>query len=172
VALAFGRPGLPGTIAGAIVLVVGVLVVMPQWRAAVERGAPMVRLYAPSTRSERALWIAKSVLAGISEEISWRGVQVTLLGILFGNAAAAIAVSVITFTVAHAVQDRRSLPIVACFALAFHLLVVLSGSLIVPMVVHAAYDAAAGLAYSRFVREAKARRRAPVAPPGVSPEQV
>lgn len=168
IALSFAQPRAEGILAGAIVLVLGILLVLPRWRAAVERGAPMVRLYAPSTGVERALWTAKAVLAGISEEISWRGVQVTLLGSLFGSAAPAILVCVVGFTVAHAVQDSKSLPIVAGFAIAFHLLVALSGSLIVPIAVHALYDIAAGLAYGRYVRVSKARAaRASAAAPGL-----
>src|SRR6185295_13585120 len=101
-----------------------------------------------------AMWVAKSVVAGISEEVSWRGVQVSLLAHLLGSVPLAIVVCVAMFTLAHAVQETRSLLLVACFAAAFHLLVWLSGSLLVPIVVHAVYDAVAGLTAGRWVRAA------------------
>jgi uncharacterized protein len=170
VGLAFGRPTTPGIVAGAIVLVVGVFAVMPRWRKAVERDDPLARLYAPTTTFEGALWALKAVLAGIGEEISWRGVQPALLGLAFGNSALALVLSVIGFTVGHAYQGRKSLPIIACFAVAFHALVVISGSLLVPIAVHAAYDAVAGLAYGRLVRDAKARHRRAIASASIAPE--
>jgi hypothetical protein len=51
------------------------------------------------------------------------------------------------------VQGWKSSAIIVFFALGFHALVWLSGSLYVAMVVHTAYDITAGLTYGRLGRK-------------------
>ena len=59
--------------------IVAVVLMRPRWRRAVERRARIVHLFMPENATERAWWIAVSVLAGVSEEITWRGVQTALI---------------------------------------------------------------------------------------------
>jgi membrane protease YdiL (CAAX protease family) len=122
----------------------------PLWRRAVRARKRTTYLFMPRTRKERAWWIAVACAAGVSEEISWRGVQWVLLTRLTGNAWIAAALCVVMFAVAHAVQGGRSVSIILAFAAAFHGLVALSGSLYVAMGAHALYDVLAGLGYSRL----------------------
>ena len=150
----------PGTIpswqsilAGAGMLALGIGLMRPRWRRAVERRVRVVHLFMPANITERLWWIAVAVLAGISEEITWRGVQTALLRKLTGSVLLAIALSATSFAVAHIIQGWKSVIVVAMFALSFHFLVWLSGSLYVAMAVHMAYDVTAGISYGRLGRQ-------------------
>jgi membrane protease YdiL (CAAX protease family) len=94
-----------------------------------------------------------SLIAGIGEEITWRGVQMALVVALTGNYWLAIALCAISFALAHAGQGWQSAAIIVVFGLGFHLLVWLAGSLYVAMAVHLAYDLTAGISYGRLGKE-------------------
>jgi membrane protease YdiL (CAAX protease family) len=142
-----------GFAAGVVMYVAAVLVMRPRWRKAVARGARVVHLFVADTRQERAWWLAVSVLAGFGEEVTWRGVQTGLLVPLVGDYWIAAALSGISFALAHAVQGWKSVCGIFVFALCFQLVVVASGSLLVAMLVHVAYDLTAGFTYGRLARE-------------------
>ena len=93
------------------------------------------------------------MLAGVSEEITWRGVQTALLINLTGHLWIAAIVCSISFGLGHSNQGWKSAVIIVCFALGFHALVWLSGSLYVAMAVHVAYDITAGITYGRLGKE-------------------
>jgi hypothetical protein len=112
-----------------------------------------VRFFMPSDRRERAMWLGLSALAAVGEEISWRGVQMTLLLRATGAPLGAAGVCAATFGASHIVQGWQSAAIIAVFALAFHGIVWLSGSLYVAMAVHFLYDMTAGLTYGKLGRE-------------------
>jgi membrane protease YdiL (CAAX protease family) len=107
----------------------------------------------PANSRERAWWMAVSIVAGVGEEISWRGAQAALVGILTGDFWIAAILCSISFGLTHAVQGWKSIAIIAVFALGFHTLVWLGGSLYVAMAVHVAYDVTAGISYGRLGRE-------------------
>jgi len=138
---------------GALVLAAMIAYMRPRWRRAVERRARVVHLYMPANGTERAWWIAVSVLAGLGEEITWRGVQGALLNNLTGRFWLAAIICAISFAVGHMIQGWRSVIVIIGFALCFHALVWLAGSLYVAMGVHIAYDVAAGISYGRLGRE-------------------
>ncbi len=139
--------------AGALMLIATVALMRPRWRAAVERRERVVYLFMPENTSERIWWMAVAVLAGISEEITWRGVQAGLAANLTQNLLAAFLICSISFAVGHAVQGWKSVAVILVFALGFHFLVWLSGSLYVAMAVHVAYDMIAGISYGRLGKE-------------------
>ena len=139
--------------AGMLMLIVAVILMRPRWRAAVQRRARTVYLYMPANATERAWWIAVAVLAGLSEEVTWRGVQAGLLGNLTGSFWLAALLASISFGAGHTIQGWKSAAIIVIFALGFHTLVWLSGSLYVAMAVHIAYDIAAGISYGRLGKE-------------------
>ena len=58
--------------------------------------------------------------------------------------------SAIAFGAAHAMQGFKSSAVIVLFALAFQLLVWTSGTLLLAMLVHAAYDVTAGFTYARL----------------------
>lgn len=142
-----------GVFAGAVMLAVLIAVMRRRWRRNVERGLPIVRMFMPRDRAERAQWITLSALAGVGEEITWRGVQFVLLWRLVGDPILSAVMCATLFGVVHAVQGWRSIPIFIMIAGACHVVVWLSGSLYVVMVVHVVYDLTAGLAYGRHGRE-------------------
>jgi len=138
---------------GAAFLGVALLLVRPHWRRSIEEDKPTWRLFAPTNRRERRMWIALSLSAGIGEELVWRGVLPALIALLTGSFAIGIALSVASFALAHAIQGLRSVLAIAGIAATFHVLVFVSGSLYTAMVVHFAYDVIAGFTYARFARE-------------------
>jgi membrane protease YdiL (CAAX protease family) len=140
-------------LASVIVLIAMVGFMRPRWRAAVERRGRVIYLYMPTNAAERFWWITVAVLAGVCEEITWRGVQTGLLINLTRSVWVAIIASAISFAVAHAVQGWKSVAVVALFALAFQLLVWLAGSLYVAMAAHVIYDIIAGISYGRMGKE-------------------
>jgi membrane protease YdiL (CAAX protease family) len=133
--------------------VTAVLVMRPRWRKAVLEKKPIVRLFMPTNAKERGWWLTVSLLAGISEEITWRGMQTSLLQTLTGSLVLAIVLCAVQFGLGHAVQGWTSAAVVTGFALGFQGLVLLSGSLLPAMVVHVVYDVTAGLQYGKLGRE-------------------
>jgi len=146
-------PSLESIGAGVIVLALMILYMRPRWRRAVEKRTHILRMFTPRDARERAQWIAVSTLAGISEEITWRGVQFALLQRLLHNALLAAAICALSFALGHILQGWRSAIVVFVFASGFQLLAWLAGSLYVAMAVHLTYDIVAGLAYGKLERE-------------------
>ena len=107
----------------------------------------------PDTAQERAWWVLVSTLAGIGEEITWRGVQTALLAYLTGSFVAGAMLSATSFGVAHYMQGWKSAAIIAVFALGLQGVVWISGSLYIAMLVHVLYDITAGLTYGKLGRE-------------------
>jgi membrane protease YdiL (CAAX protease family) len=148
-----------------VVLLAGLVAVMrPRWRLAVERRARVVYYFMPDTRLEQAWWIGVSILAGVSEEITWRGVQTGLLAAATQNYPLAAVITAVSFGLAHIVQGARSAAMIGLISLAFQTIVALSGSLYVAMAVHVAYDIVAGLSYGRLGRTLGYEPPAPVGP--------
>jgi membrane protease YdiL (CAAX protease family) len=155
--LALLSPGVPrlgpGLLAGVAMYAAAVLFMRPRWRRAVLRRARVVHLFMPENATERAWWLVVSVLAGVGEEITWRGVQTALLVPVTGSYGLAAVLSAVSFGVAHATQGWRSSAVIVGFGLGFQAVVAVSGSLYIAMAVHVAYDITAGLAYGKLGRE-------------------
>jgi membrane protease YdiL (CAAX protease family) len=144
----------PSALAAGVAMYAATVAFMrPRWRGAVERRARVVHLYMPANAVERVWWIAVSALAGVGEEITWRGVQAALVAVLTGSFWIAALVCSISFALTHMVQGGKSVAIIVLFALGFHALVWLGESLYVAMAVHVAYDITAGISYGRLGRE-------------------
>ncbi len=146
-------PSATAWFAGLVFLATALVLVRPHWRRSVEEHKPTWRLFAPTTRRERRMWVGLSLSAGIGEELVWRGVLPALVAAVTGSLALGIVLSVISFALAHAIQGIRSVLAIAGIAAAFHALVFISGSLYVAMVVHFVYDVIAGFTYARFAKE-------------------
>ncbi len=142
-----------GLAAGAAMYLAAVALMRPRWRKAVLERKRIVYLFMPETPAERAWWIAVAFLAGVGEEITWRGVQTALLVPVTGSYAAAVSLSAFSFAFGHVMQGWRSVAVILLFALGFAGIVAISGSLYVAMMVHVAYDVTAGLTYGRLGRE-------------------
>ncbi|MCC7196015.1 MAG: CPBP family intramembrane metalloprotease [Gemmatimonadaceae bacterium] len=126
-----------------------------------ERRSVVYRV-APQGPRDLAMFTVLALMAGVAEEAAYRGVAVWILAPVFGNALPAILLSAAAFAVAHAVQGGRAIAIVFAIALLFHALVQITGTLVIAMAVHAAYDIVAGVAAGRRARTLLARDAAPV----------
>ena len=111
----------------------------------VARRDPRLWMLTPRGVAEHGLWAAVSLAAGIGEEISYRGVLVVLLWRATGSFLAAAAIASVVFALAHVAQGWAVVGIVVVYALGFHALVWLSGSLYLAMLVHFAHDLWVGL---------------------------
>lgn len=143
---------LPGLVTLALFALM-VTATRPIKRNAVRRREPRVYFAMPGNAVEMVLWIAVSVMAGVAEEAAYRGVFSDLATRLTGSTAAAWTLAVLAFTVAHANQGLKSMGVIALFALAAHGLVLLSGTLLFAVVLHAAYDVSAAFDYVRLGRQ-------------------
>ena len=132
---------------------IAVVTARPRWRKAVRSGKRIVQLFMPETATERNWWLVVSVLAGVSEEITWRGVQASLVSHLVGSPWLGVVLCAVMFGAAHLTQGWKSAGIIGVFSLGFQLLVWVSGSLYLAMIVHTAYDITAGLTYRKLGRE-------------------
>lgn len=134
-------------------------------------------LYSMAPRNGRELGIFALVaaMAGIAEETAYRGVAIWILTPVVGHMIPAMLLSAAAFAVAHAVQGGRAMALVFVTAAVFHALVYLSGTLVIAMVVHAAYDIVAGRAAGVRARQVLADQLTPertVSPePPTAPER-
>jgi membrane protease YdiL (CAAX protease family) len=96
----------------------------------------------PNTRKERRLFAVLSVTAGICEEILFRGFLLFYLQEVFPGfgVVGAVAVSSMVFGLCHLYQGVRGILGTGAFGAGMAILYVASGSLIVPIVLHALLD--------------------------------
>ncbi len=106
----------------------------------------------PQNGNELARFYGLSITAGIVEEILWRGFLIWYLGQFMPLWAAAL-LSVVGFGLAHAYQGVANLPQVTAVGGAFTGLYLLTGSIWLPIILHAAVDILQGrLAYNVIYR--------------------
>lgn len=150
----FTRPKNLWSFGVAAAILIGLIAVMlPRWRKAVEKRERRVYLFMSGEGKDKVLWVVISLLAGIGEEITYRGVMFVLLWRLTGSALAAALIAAAIFGISHYVQGWKSAVLIGGFALVFHGLYWISGSLLAPMIVHFIYDVTAGFMYNKFGRE-------------------
>jgi membrane protease YdiL (CAAX protease family) len=96
----------------------------------------------PVSTAERWLFAVVAVGAGISEELAFRGFLLFYFAIFLPGLGRSVAVlaSSAAFGLGHLYQGIRGVVLTAVVGLFLAMLYVLSGSLVVPMVVHAALD--------------------------------
>ena len=95
----------------------------------------------PATPRERRWWMVVAVTAGICEEVLFRGFLLYYLRSGWGLAlAAAIVVSSLIFGMQHLYQGAKGVVATTLGGAMFALLFVISGSLLLPILLHAAMD--------------------------------
>jgi uncharacterized protein len=100
----------------------------------------------PRTARERRLMPLVALTAGVGEELVFRGLFVAAgLGLLGLSPAVAVLAAAVAFGWAHLYQGRRGVALTAFSAVYLGLLYLLSGSLLMPVLVHASTDAVAFL---------------------------
>jgi membrane protease YdiL (CAAX protease family) len=140
-------------LAATALLALGLVTMAPVWRRGVERRERKLHLFMPRTRAERILWVAVAIAAGVSEEVTYRGVMFALVAGITGSAAAGAVIASLIFGVSHIVQGWKSAAIITVIALLLHGLVAFSGTLLLAIAIHSIYDVVAGLAYGRIGEE-------------------
>ncbi len=118
--------------------------------------APML----PTTPRGRRGWAALSATAGVTEEVTYRGLVVLTLAVLLPTAdpRLVVVVAAVLFGVAHAYQGRLGMLATGLVGAAFTGLYLGTGSLLLPMVLHVLVDLRA------LLLTPGAARRAPAAP--------
>ena len=92
------------------------------------------------------------ITAGIAEEMLWRGFLIPYLSAYLGLTLAALA-GIVGFGIAHAYQGRAAIPRIMLVGAVLTGLYLLSGSIWLPMLLHALIDVFQGkLAYGVLVR--------------------
>lgn len=112
------------------------------------------RLYdlLPHGRREMPLYLALCAIAAVGEEVTYRAAALELLERLTGNSVAAAVIAAVAFALGHAIQGWRSVGAIFLFALGFHAIVFIAGSIWFAVAVHFAYDAIAGVLIPRWER--------------------
>lgn len=96
----------------------------------------------PRSQKERALWVLLSLTAGFCEELLYRGFMPAYLSHIFPGMQLwlAIVVAAVLFGVGHLYQKISGMLGTGLMGLAFGLLYLFTGSLILPMIAHALFD--------------------------------
>lgn len=113
-------------------------------RRRIRMGNAHAERLAPHTRSELEWWVAVSLSAGFCEELIFRGYLIWAFQPVFGLWGAA-ALSVVVFAAAHSYQGARGFLATGVVGSLFTFVVLISGSLIPAMALHALVDIAQGL---------------------------
>jgi len=98
----------------------------------------------PHNQQELRIFLLLSATAGIAEEILFRGFLIWYLS-QFGNTAFAVIASTLIFAAAHAYQGLKAVAVIFPISLIFVFLYLYSGSLLPPILLHAAINSYAGI---------------------------
>jgi membrane protease YdiL (CAAX protease family) len=142
----------PRDLGAAALTLIGVVAIGElSWRSRspAERERLWVRRILPHTRSERRAWIVVSAGAALAEEVAYRGVFVALAAAATGSLPIAVIASAIAFALVHAPQGPAGVGYVFVIALIHQALVLVTGTLLLAIGVHFAYDVLAGLWLAR-----------------------
>jgi membrane protease YdiL (CAAX protease family) len=107
-------------------------------------GNPHVEKLSPHTRSELGWWVAVSLSAGFCEEFIFRGYLIWVFQPVFGLWGAA-AFSVVAFAMAHTYQGVKGILGTGIIGSLLTLVVLISGSLLPAIALHALADIGQGL---------------------------
>ena len=130
-----------GLLIGALVPAVMVMA-SPALRASFARRLEPMRWFLPVTTAERWWFVAVSVSAGVCEEVVYRGFLLRYLhaGPWALPAGAALAVMAVAFGLAHLYQGWLGVLTTGLLGLVFGGLFVATGTLLIPIVLHAVID--------------------------------
>jgi membrane protease YdiL (CAAX protease family) len=112
--------------------------------ASMRRQFASLEPFLPKTREQLAWGLVVSVFAGVFEEIAYRGYLIAYFQAFLHDWAALVASSIL-FGCAHFYQGRLGTLMTAVLGAAFGWLYLETGSLVLPMILHAAVDISAML---------------------------
>lgn len=110
------------------------------WKKMSAERKRQARRLLPENPHQLRYWVPISFLAGIGEEIAFRGVAFTALRGISGSMTFAVTICVLAFAFAHMMQGWRGVLGTGVIALAMHWVVYATGGLYLAMAVHVAYD--------------------------------
>jgi membrane protease YdiL (CAAX protease family) len=128
----------------------GTLPLRWSWRSREEKRRMMWML--PNRTSDLSWWLLVSLVAGVVEEIVYRGVMLQLWERVLGSWWPAVAICAVAFALAHWVQGPRTVAIIVLLAVGNHLVVRASGDLYTAMAIHVTYDLLAGVVLLSLAR--------------------
>lgn len=117
-----------------------------------------VRKLLPVSSLERSTYIVVAMTAGMCEELLYRGWMLNVTAGAFRSIVAGAVISSLLFGFAHLYQGRSGITSASLLGLVFALLYILSGSLLIPTILHAALDLNNGLALGRVAAQITADR--------------
>jgi len=120
----------------------------------VKMANPAAEMLSPRTRFEMGWWVALSLSAGFCEEFIFRGYLIWVFQPLIGLWGAA-AFSVVVFAVAHAYQGGNGILATGFVGSLLTLVVLISGSLLPAIVLHALIDIGTGAVAWLALRKAR-----------------
>ena len=149
-----GSPSRTIMVSGLLLAIVAMLVIakIRPRNASVEhlsRGVGQARRLLPVNRTERAVWVAVALTAGVCEEFLYRGWLLSLIGTALGSVSGGLVVSSIVFGIAHAYQGRNG--VIGASALGIGAVFVLSGTLVLGQILHTVIDLNNGFALGKIV---------------------
>lgn len=160
---------------GAIGVAVGLAIVLGVMIANARRGDPAAALAVarhrlqnvepmlPHTPGELTLFRGLSVTAGVCEELLFRGFLIWYFGNYTGLIQAAL-LSSLAFGIGHAYQGPRGIALTGLVGAFMSAVYLLTGSLVLPMLIHAAMDLQAGALGFRLFGAPAARNDGGAAP--------
>lgn len=138
-----------GIIIGALLTVAAIVLLIMQVRQVADTDVEELRglqkqlgkleMLFPRNGNELGRFYSVALTAGIVEETLWRGFMIWYFSLFFPIWAAAL-ISAVGFGLAHAYQGIENLPKVTVVGIVFTGLYLLTGSLWLPMILHAAVD--------------------------------
>jgi membrane protease YdiL (CAAX protease family) len=133
-------------IAMAITFLVPALGTLParwNWRSGKDKERMLWIL--PNRIQDLSWWIVVALVAGITEEIAYRGVMQQLWQRQSGSWSLSAAICSLTFALAHFVQGWRAVALIVLMTFGVHVIVLASGDLYTAMAIHFIYDLLAGI---------------------------
>jgi membrane protease YdiL (CAAX protease family) len=131
-------------IAALLALFVPVVLVRrsPRFRERVASAFAKLSFFLPATREERRWFVGVSISAGICEEILFRGFLITYFCVVPFHAPvlAGLLLSSLFFGTGHLYQGFTGVVQTAIMGFVFGGIFLISGSLLIPMILHAAVD--------------------------------
>jgi membrane protease YdiL (CAAX protease family) len=115
------------------------------WTKLTDERKQKARRLLPDDPSLMRLWVGVAAMAGISEELAYRGLAYQLLRGMGLNIAWALLVCATTFAIGHMTQGWRGVLGTFVLAVLFHCLVFATNSLYLAIAFHAVYNLIVGV---------------------------
>jgi membrane protease YdiL (CAAX protease family) len=110
----------------------------------------------PENSTDRIFWIIAVFFAAFCEEYIYRGVLYQIMMLQTNDSIyLSSLISAIVFSFGHGTQGEKAIMQIIPFALGFHLLVYLSGGLLIPMIVHFIYNTSVELFFGKNIRHSQ-----------------